>query len=89
MDGDSARAIEATDPFNRDTLGTTQLDAQPESVLYMPASSYWPLILALGLTAAFAGALISRVWLIAVGVIVSALALAAWLWPRQEDTDER
>jgi cytochrome c oxidase subunit I len=83
------RAAAATDPFKRETLGTSLLDAEPEAVLYMPASSYWPLILAIGLAIGFAGALASKLWLIAAGAVVGLIALIAWLWPRQERTDER
>ena len=63
------------------------LDAEPESVIRVPEDSYWPLWLALALALTFVGALLGLVWLIALGVVLSLIALGGWMWPNGEDEE--
>jgi cytochrome c oxidase subunit 1/cytochrome c oxidase subunit I+III len=69
----------------RETLGTSPRDADPELILHMPQDSFAPLLLAIAMTLAFYGALLSQWWLGiagAIGVIVFAIQ---WMWPRPEE----
>ena len=69
----------------RETLGTSPREADPELILHMPQDSFAPLLLAISMTLAFYGALLSQWWLGitgAIGVIVFAIQ---WMWPRPED----
>jgi cytochrome c oxidase subunit 1/cytochrome c oxidase subunit I+III len=65
----------------RETVGTTPLDAQPNIILKMPKDSYAPVILALTLTAIFAGLVLHFWWLAIVGALASGLDIIGWLWP--------
>jgi cytochrome c oxidase subunit 1/cytochrome c oxidase subunit I+III len=68
----------------RETIGTTMLDAEPNIILTMPKDSFAPFFLALGAMAIFTGLLL-HVWaLTGVGVLVTAGAIIAWLWPAEE-----
>jgi cytochrome c oxidase subunit 1/cytochrome c oxidase subunit I+III len=67
----------------RETLATSVLDAEPDAVLRMPGDSYAPLVLALGLSALFAGLLLHLWWLALAGAVVTAAAVPAWLWPER------
>jgi cytochrome c oxidase subunit I+III len=63
------------------TIGTTAVDADPESVLEMPAGSYTPVASAFGLALFTAGALVRVVPLMALGAAVVALSVLAWFRP--------
>lgn len=67
----------------RETIGTTVLDSEPDVILKMPFDSPAPFILTLGVSAIFAGLLIpSHLWPLAVvGCIVAIAAILTWLWP--------
>jgi cytochrome c oxidase subunit I len=67
----------------RETLGTSALDGQPNLILEMPADSLAPVILALGLSTLFAGALLKAWWLTGAGGGVCVGALLLWFWPRR------
>jgi cytochrome c oxidase subunit I+III len=64
----------------RETLGTTILDAYPESRLRLTGPSYMPILAALGATVALIGAIVS-IWYVAVGAVIGFVALARWHWP--------
>ncbi|MEO7456565.1 MAG: cytochrome c oxidase subunit I [Gemmatimonadaceae bacterium] len=66
----------------RETLATTPLDAEPAGVMRMPEDSYMPLLLAASLGISAFGLLFGRWWLAAVGLVLAAVWIAAWLWPR-------
>ncbi|HWC63386.1 MAG TPA: cbb3-type cytochrome c oxidase subunit I [Rhizomicrobium sp.] len=66
----------------RETLATTPLDAEPNLILKMPPDTLVPLLLALSMTVVTAGLALVNFWLVAIGGILSALCLLAWLWPR-------
>ncbi len=71
----------------RETIGTTPTDASPELILRMPGDSYSPFLLAVAMTIAFYGALLSQWWLAAVGTIGVIAFAIHWMWPTpQEDT---
>ena len=71
-----------TDPASRETLSTSVIEAEPDSILRMPDESLVPFWLALSLTLVFVGLLISAYWLAIIGAILSdclddALAVAS------------
>jgi len=67
----------------KETIGTSALDAEPDMILEMPEDSLAPVLLTLGLAGVFCG-LIMKVWLLsAASVLVIAVALVWWLWPRR------
>jgi heme/copper-type cytochrome/quinol oxidase subunit 3 len=72
----------------REVIATSVLDARPEAVLAMAEESYLPLVTAIGLALAFAGALKDSVWWVAPGVVITAVALAMWLWKRPADATD-
>jgi cytochrome c oxidase subunit I len=67
----------------KESLATTGLDAQPDLILKMPEDSITPLLVALALTAVFAGMLMHAWWLAAAGGAAGLLFLLVWLWPRR------
>lgn len=68
----------------KETLGTTNVDAQPNIILQMPEDSFFPLLLSLAITALFAGLLIHS-WIVIVLSFLFGLAfLFGWVWPRKE-----
>jgi cytochrome c oxidase subunit I+III len=69
------------------TIGTTAVDADPESVLEMPAGSYTPVASAFGLALFTIGALVRVVPLMALGAAVVALGLLAWFRPAPEELE--
>ena len=66
----------------KELIATTGLDAQPDLIQKMPEDSIAPLLLALALTAIFAGMLVHSWWTVSAGGIAGLLVLVAWLWPR-------
>lgn len=66
---------------DRETVGTSILDAEASVVLRMPGDSYAPVALATMLTVAFFGMLASSAWLTALALTGTAVAIIAWLWP--------
>jgi cytochrome c oxidase subunit I len=67
----------------KESLATTGLDAQPDLILKMPEDSITPLLVALALTAVFAGMLMHAWWMVAAGGAAGLLFLLVWLWPRR------
>jgi cytochrome c oxidase subunit 1/cytochrome c oxidase subunit I+III len=87
-DGDVRAVRTAVDErfgLERETPGTTLLDAEPDEMLRMPEDSYWPLALALGLAVLFTGLLTSTVVLVVIGAAVALAAIVGWLWPTSEE----
>jgi cytochrome c oxidase subunit I len=69
---------------HHETLGVSPLDGEPDVILKMPGESYMPFALTLCISAFFAGLLV-HIWGLAVAaVILGAIAVMAWLWPRAE-----
>ena len=67
----------------RETIGTTALDAEPDSILRMPGDSYAPLLLTIGLSIMFTALLLHVWWLAALGALGAAGAIVLWLWPER------
>ncbi len=68
----------------KETLGTTALEAKPDMILEMPEDSSAPLLLAVGTALTFSALILRSWWLTGGGLLLSALALLLWLWPRRE-----
>ena len=68
---------------NRETVGTSALDAEPSVVLRMPGDSFAPVALAATLTVTFFGLLISSTWLTAIAATGAAASILTWLWPNK------
>ena len=66
----------------RETLGTTPIDAAPDTVMKMPEDTLWPLGAALAISLIFIGLLTREHWLAWTGLAATYLAGCAWLWPR-------
>jgi hypothetical protein len=65
----------------REALGTTPLDAEPNIILKMPGDTLVPLFLALAMTVLTIGLALVNWWVVALGVLLIAAAILAWLWP--------
>jgi cytochrome c oxidase subunit 1/cytochrome c oxidase subunit I+III len=69
---------------HHETLGVSPLDGEPDVILKMPGESYMPFALMLCISAFFAG-LLAHIWGLAVAaVLLGAIAVTVWLWPRAE-----
>jgi hypothetical protein len=71
----------------RETVATSPLDAEPETVLRMESDSILPLSLALGLTAVTYGLLIRSLIMVAAGMTISIACLVGWLWPARAEEE--
>ncbi len=67
----------------KEAIGTTSLDATPDMVLEMPEDTLAPFWVALGASGAFVGLLLKNWELVSLGVVLAALAVLWWLWPRR------
>jgi len=65
----------------RETIATTVMDAEADSILKMPSDSLAPLLLALALTVLFFALLWSAWWVAAVAALLGVLLTAVWLAP--------
>jgi heme/copper-type cytochrome/quinol oxidase subunit 1 len=68
----------------KETVGTSPLDAQPNAILKMPEDLILPLLTALALSAAFAGALAHMWYLVGAATLVGLALTCASLWPRRQ-----
>jgi cytochrome c oxidase subunit I+III len=66
------------------TLGSSLLDADPQSTLDMPHDTLWPLATALSLGLIFVGLLLSHTVLCWLGGALTIVSLNGWLWPSRE-----
>jgi cytochrome c oxidase subunit I+III len=71
----------------RDTLVTTLLDAEPDSLHRHPRPSIWPLLAAIATTILFV-TLVFTPWGAVIGTPLLLLALLGWAWPRGEEHRE-
>jgi cytochrome c oxidase subunit I+III len=69
----------------RGGLVVSALDARPLAVVHLPGPTWVPLVVAIGFTLLFAGALVDNVALVAMGVVVTAGGVVAWFWPRRSE----
>jgi cytochrome c oxidase subunit I len=69
----------------RETIGTTTLDSEPDVILKMPFDSPAPFILTVGMTLLFVGLLVPAHLfpLTVVGALIVAAAILIWLWPER------
>jgi heme/copper-type cytochrome/quinol oxidase subunit 1 len=68
----------------KQTIGTTGVDAVPDTVLQMTEDSTAPFWLAAAISVVFAGLLCKSTMVGIIGAVIAALALIAWLWPTVE-----
>jgi cytochrome c oxidase subunit I len=78
-----------TDPRNRETIGTSVVDAVPDSIVGMPAETTIPFWLAVSMLVTFIGLLVNLWWLAAIGAILSLACIAVWLWPSAAPAQRR
>jgi cytochrome c oxidase subunit 1 len=64
----------------REILLTSAFDAVPDAHQPSPASSIWPLYLALCMGVLFIGSIVSPYWVLA-GIALSGIGLVGWAWP--------
>ena len=76
------RDPELTLATGHDTLGTTVVDADPETVLPMPESTYVPIVTALGIAAIFVGFLTLAYPVVVVGGLVMVAGMLTWVRPK-------
>ena len=67
----------------KETIGTSALDGEPDTIFKMPEDSLAPLALTVAITAVFAGLGLHLWWLAGVGTLGCIVALFAWAWPEQ------
>jgi heme/copper-type cytochrome/quinol oxidase subunit 1 len=70
------------------TLGTTVLDAVPDSVLHMPEDTLYPLWLSLSLTVLFYGLVFKAMGVAVLGAVLTFISIVGWLWPKPGEFPE-
>jgi cytochrome c oxidase subunit I+III len=80
--GHRVHDLQRTLAEGHDTMGTTVVDADPESVLAMPETTYVPIVTAAGIAVAFTGFLTLLYPLIVAGGLVFIGGLLAWVRPK-------
>jgi hypothetical protein len=70
----------------KETLLTTVVAATPDLREPIPAASLWPLIAAVAVGVLFVSSIFSP-WAVLFGAIPSAIAIAAWFWPKELKRD--
>jgi cytochrome c oxidase subunit I+III len=76
-------------PVNdRVTMGTSTLDGEPEQRLLVSDASIQPLVMAIGGTVAFYGALIN-LWLVPFGATIVFVSIVLWNWPGRNREKEQ
>jgi hypothetical protein len=68
----------------KETIATSSMDAMPEMIVEMPHDTSAPFVLTIGTALLFIGLLVKTWTLAALGLILLAAAILAWLWPRRE-----
>jgi cytochrome c oxidase subunit I len=67
-----------------EVLITRTLDAEPDHKLMLPGPTIWPLVMSLATTATFIGSIFTP-WALPAGMVLAAIALIGWGWPKRED----
>jgi cytochrome c oxidase subunit I+III len=75
--------------LGHETIGTSVLDADEESVLTMPHGTYVPVATAIGLSAIFAGLLTGAIAVTAIGLAVALTGTLFWFRVREEEPHPR
>jgi cytochrome c oxidase subunit 1 len=70
-----------------EVLVTTLLDATPHHRFAFPTPTIWPLIAAIATTVMFVSSIFTP-WAVVWGSIPIAIALIAWFWPRERETQK-
>jgi cytochrome c oxidase subunit I len=65
----------------REIVGTSAMDADPQTILRMPRDSILPLLLALALALLFAALLVHAWWIVTAAIAAAGAVLIGWLWP--------
>jgi cytochrome c oxidase subunit I len=68
----------------KETIGTSALDATPDMILEMPADSYAPVLLTVGIAVLFIGMLLQNWLVMGLAAALTAAALLFWMWPRRQ-----
>jgi cytochrome c oxidase subunit I+III len=68
----------------REQLGTTLLDARPESRIVLPASSIWPLLTAAAVAVIFIGVMFDVIF-VPIGALLVFITIFGWTYPRKQD----
>jgi cytochrome c oxidase subunit I+III len=87
-DPEVARLLEAVDhrPIGwRGALVVSVREARPLALVHLPGPTLAPLTVALGVVGLFAGALVDRAAVIALGAAVVAAGVVGWFWPRRSE----
>jgi len=74
---------------DRETLGVTPLDAEPDVILKMPGDTILPFALALSISLLFGGLFAKSIWLGGAGTLAVLVVLTLWFRPRAEPLQER
>jgi cytochrome c oxidase subunit I+III len=69
----------------RGGLVVSVVEARPLALVHLPQPTVAPFLLSVGFLFLFAGAIVDYVSLLAVGAIVSAVALVLWFWPQRSE----
>ncbi|WP_346619894.1 cytochrome c oxidase subunit I [Blastococcus montanus] len=69
----------------RQVVLTSVMDAEPEELVTLPKQSWWPLVMALSLTVALIGTMVSVYPLALIGVLVALVIGVVWIWDRQDE----
>ena len=72
----------------REVLVTRLLDAEPDHRDVLPGPSLWPLLVALATGVTFIGVIFNP-WAIPIGMILLAVTLIGWFWPRGDMDREK
>ncbi|TML00571.1 MAG: cytochrome c oxidase subunit I [Actinobacteria bacterium] len=80
--GRRIRDLRRTLAEGHETLATTVVDAEAESVLPMPESTHAPVITAIGITGIFVGFLTLLIPVVAIGALIFVGGLLAWVRPK-------
>ncbi len=69
----------------RETLSTSWLDAEPQSIMKMPEDTISPLLVAMALMLLFLALIFQWMWVALAGLVGTLFAGYYWLWPRPEE----
>lgn len=70
-----------SDPYQRETLGTTVISGRVNAVFSMPRNSLLPFFLALSLALFFVAFLLNQWIIVAIAIVVSAVFIILWTLP--------
>jgi cytochrome c oxidase subunit I+III len=84
-DDPATRALGVSGALDKEVPVTEGLDARPQDVLKIPAPTYLPFIVAVGVGLLFVGLLVKAAVVGVVGAGIGAAAVVHWLWRTVED----